>query len=94
MPKRSRNNIGQFISSDKKFKCSNGCLLGDNTKKKSITIFMVFLFIIFASPWIALIIKSRNLKAIIFGLEKFFNEHFINNDEFFGVAWAKTPNDI
>ena len=78
--------IGQFFCSDKKFKCSKGCFLGDNTKKKSITIIMVFLFIILASPWITLMIKSRNLKDIIFGLEKFFNKHFINNDEFFGVC--------
>ena len=94
MPKRSRNNTGQFTSSYKEYKSPYGYFYRDNTKKKSITIFTVISFIIIASPWIAFLLKSKNLKAILFGLKKFFNDHFINNDEVLGVKWAKTPNDL
>ena len=94
MPKRRRNNIGQFISSDNEFKITGAAFYRDKAKKKSITILIAIIFIILASPWIALLFKSKNLRTIIFGLEKFFGDHFINDDEFLGVKWAKTPNDI
>ena len=94
-PKRRRNSIGQFISSDYgEFKRNGGTSHRDKAKKKSITIFIAIFFIILASPWIALLLKSKNLRTIILGLEKFFGEHFINDDEFLGVKWTKTPNDI
>ena len=94
MPKRRRNSIGQFISSDNEFKRTDAGFYRDKAKKKSITILIAIILIILASPWIVLLLKSKNLWAIIFGLEKFFGEHFINDDEFLGVKWAKTPNDI
>ena len=95
MPKRRRNSIGQFILSDYgEFKRNDGASHRDKAKKKSITIFIAIFFIILASPWIALLLKSKNLRTIILGLEKFFGDHFINDDEFLGVKWTKTPNDI
>ena len=94
MPKRRLNSIGQFITSDNEFKRTGAAFYRDKTKKKSITILIAIILIILASPWIALLLKSKNLRTIIFGLEKFFGEHFINDDEFLGVKWAKTPNDI
>ena len=62
MVKRKRNSIGQFIPS--------GCVdkmtvfANENLQQKLVTIFMVLLFLVMASPWITLAIKS---KTLIFG---------------------------
>ena len=88
MVKRKRNSIGQFIPS--------GCVdkmtvfANENLQQKLVTIFMVLLFLVMASPWITLAIKSKTLKIWINSIFYFYEKHFIGEDEINGDC--KCPN--
>ena len=88
MVKRKRNSIGQFIPS--------GCVdkmtvfANENLQQKLVTIFMVLLFLVMASPWITLAIKSKTLKIWINSIFYFYEKHFIEEDEINGAC--KCPN--
>ena len=88
MAKRKRNSMGQFIPS--------GCveketaLDNENYLQKLVTIFMFFFFLVMASPWITLAIKSKTLKIWINSIFYFYEKHFIGEDEINGTC--KCPN--
>ena len=89
MVKRKRNSIGQFIPS--------GCVdkmtvfANENLQQKLVTIFMVLLFLVMASPWITLAIKSKTLKIWINSIFYFYEKHFIGEDEINGACNCPNP---
>ena len=94
MVKRKRNTIGQFISSSSMSIGSKNRLLQENFMQKAKTIFMVLFFILIASPWLTLAIKSKQIKIWINLVFQFCARHFISEDEIKERFCTPTNGDI
>ena len=94
MVKRKRNTIGQFVSSSSMSIGSKNGLLQENLMQKAKTIFMVLIFILMASPWLTLAIKSKQIKIWIYSVFQFCTRHFISEDEIKERFCTPTNEDI
>ncbi len=89
MAKRMRNNIGQFIP--KNLMEKEPILFPKNFWKRTIQYFVVLFFLFMASPWLAIAVKSKILKLWIYSIFKFYNTHFIGEDEINQANKCPTP---
>ena len=62
--------------------------------QKAKTIFMVLIFILIASPWLTLAIKSKQIKIWINLVFQFCARHFISEDEIKERFCTPTNGDI
>jgi len=46
-----------------------------------LTILYIIVFFLFISPWIALFIKSQNIKTLIYSIIHFYDTHFLGIEE-------------
>ena len=93
MVKRKRNSIGQFITNKNLFEGIKSGNISSFIMNKISAIFMVIFFLLLVSPWLTLIIKSKQLKIFLYSLLNFYSEHFINDDEINGSK-CKGPGDL
>ena len=69
-------------------------LFQENFMQKTKTIFMVLFFILMASLWITLAIKSKQIKIWIYSLFQFYTRHFISEDEINDKYYISAKRDI
>ena len=75
MVKRKRNSIGQFITNKNLFEgIKSNNISSFIMNKISAIFFMVIFFLLLVSPWLTLIIKSKQLKIFLYSLLNFYSE--------------------
>ena len=75
MPKKQRNELGQFISTESK--AQNRPFLDESLNQKIFSFLMVIFLIILASPWLTIFFKSKEIQNLINAIIEFYNIHFI-----------------
>ena len=79
MPKKQRNKLGQFISSNMMAQKSN--YIKDSSIHRFSALFMAMFLIFVASPWLTILVKLKKIRMIITSIVQFYNAHFIGEDE-------------
>ena len=94
MVKRQRNSIGQFMSASSVYNGQKNRITQNNYIQKAKMVFMALFFILMASPWITLAMKSKQIWIWLYSIFSFYTRHFINEDEINTRVCTPNKEDI